>query len=334
MQSSNRPRAKRQPAIRIFSQEFSESTLTDKGPDEFDPAFVITKLGCMVNRALVAGLLESLNLRETSGGNTMWQGTLRDPSGLHYFSVGDFQGEALLAHAAQLSSDLENGDPIQLMMVAKTRLFQSDDGSIYTSLKPEEMCVINPNTYANWLVETSEATMQRIKDSEMIRGLEADDDTYVSAGITRSKTKGMVLAKNHYGEVDSEVYKLTVMRSLDIAEGKNLITPNPISQPSVLDNENNDSGANEQTQTSSEMGDDGDSDAKGDVATDRDVLRATIQTIIRTGDSERGIDLATIIANCEARGFSQNDTDICIDELVDGQIIEEGQFGWFKISQG
>ena len=116
----------------------------------------------------------------------------------------------------------------------------------------------------------------------MIRGLEADDDTYVSAGITRSKTKGMVLAKNHYGEVDSEVYKLTVMRSLDIAEGKNLITPNPISQPSVLDNENNDSGANEQTQTSSEMGDDGDSDAKGDVATDRDVLRATIQTIIQT----------------------------------------------------
>lgn len=323
--ANGRARSKRQPAVRLFSQEFSESTLSDKGPDEFDPAFVITKLGCMVNRTLVAGLLESLNPRETSGGNTMWQGTLRDPSGLHYFSVGDFQGGALLAQAAQLSSDLEGGDPIQLMMVAKTRLFQSDDGSIYTSLKPEEMCVINPKTYANWLVETSEATMQRVKNSETVRGLESDAETFVSAGISRSKTKGMVLARNHYGEVDPEVYKLTVMRSLDIAEGKNQIASIPSNQPSTLDNQ-----SNEVSDDDSAASD----DKEGDVATDKDVLRATVQTIIRTADQTKGIDMATIIANCEARGFSSSDADICIDELLEGKIIEEVQFGWFRISQG
>ena len=38
-------RIKRQSAIRLFAQEYSESNLTEQGVGEYDPSFVITKLG-------------------------------------------------------------------------------------------------------------------------------------------------------------------------------------------------------------------------------------------------------------------------------------------------
>ena len=58
MQSGTR--AKRQPAWHMLASEFSEATLNEKGSGEYDPSFVITKLGAKVNRVVVAGLLEVL----------------------------------------------------------------------------------------------------------------------------------------------------------------------------------------------------------------------------------------------------------------------------------
>ena len=43
----------RQPAWIMLASEFGESTLNEKGSGEFDPTFVITKLGAKVNRVTV-----------------------------------------------------------------------------------------------------------------------------------------------------------------------------------------------------------------------------------------------------------------------------------------
>ena len=86
---------KRQPAVHMLASEFSESTLSEKGSGEFDPSFVITKLGAKVNRVIVAGLLERLETRDTSNGAVIYQGQLRDPSGVHYFSVGDYASDSV-----------------------------------------------------------------------------------------------------------------------------------------------------------------------------------------------------------------------------------------------
>ena len=54
----------RQSAVRIFAQEYSESSLIERGVGEYDPSFVITKLGAKVNRCLVCGGLERMERRE------------------------------------------------------------------------------------------------------------------------------------------------------------------------------------------------------------------------------------------------------------------------------
>ena len=59
-------RAKRQPAVHMLASEFSESTLHEKGSGEYDPSFIITKLGAKVNRVVVSGMLERLEPRAVS----------------------------------------------------------------------------------------------------------------------------------------------------------------------------------------------------------------------------------------------------------------------------
>ena len=83
-------------------------------------------------------MLERLDPRETSNGSTLWQGQLRDPSGLHFFSVGDYAPESMRELTIQLSSRIEDGETIMILMTAKARYFQNDEGAVYTSLRPEE----------------------------------------------------------------------------------------------------------------------------------------------------------------------------------------------------
>ena len=61
-----RARIARQPAHLLLASEFGSATLHEKGSGEYDPSFIITKLGAKVNRIVAAGLLERLELRETS----------------------------------------------------------------------------------------------------------------------------------------------------------------------------------------------------------------------------------------------------------------------------
>ena len=65
-----------------------------------------------------------------------------------------------LAH--QWTERLNDGEPLLVMMTSKTRWYQTDEGAVYTSLRPEEACVVKREVYANWLLDACEATMARM----------------------------------------------------------------------------------------------------------------------------------------------------------------------------
>ena len=179
---SNFNRAKRQPAIRILAQEYSESTLKQQGSGEFDPAFIITKLGAKVNRIVAMGLLELMERRESSSG-LFWTGRIRDPSGLHFFSIGNFQPEELQIQADELLARFQQEEPVLIMMIAKSSMRQSEEGSIFTGLRPEEVTIIDSKQYANLLVEACDATMNRIEAFRNSEKLEHTHSEYKKAGI-------------------------------------------------------------------------------------------------------------------------------------------------------
>ncbi|MAH08410.1 MAG: hypothetical protein CL961_01935 [Euryarchaeota archaeon] len=301
-------RIKRQSAVHIFASEYGESTLSEKGSGEFDPSFVITKLGSRVNRVIVAGLLERIEGRDVSNGSVIYQGQLRDPSGVNYFSVGDYVSDSVKELTIQLAEKLESGEPILLMMVAKTRLYQTDEGAVYTSLRPEEMCLIDSSRYASWLAKTSDHMMIRMSNYMASLDFDANIESMSKSEFSEHQQLGLVAARNHYGELDLEHYRLNVMQALDIAEGKleSASKPAPQRIESTIDEDN----------PADEKGSD---------------IEAAITDIINTLDQGDGVDFETIIVNAEARGFQRSITEEKIEEMSDSGIVHEPAFGWFRL---
>ena len=298
---------KRQSAWHMLASEFGESTLSERGSGEFDPTFVITKLGSKINRVIVAGLLERLEPRDTANGSVLYQGQIRDPSGVQYFSVGDYASESMRELTLQLSPRVESGEPVLLMMVAKTRLFQTEEGAIYTSLRPEEACEIDSNAYAVWLTQACQGTLERMKIFTDSLDYEPTIEALTKAGIPSHMVEGIVASRNHYGDVDLEHYNLNILQALDIAEGKIESATTPAQQLLVEDNKNED--------------DSGESEELSDVLLD----------IIKKLDQGDGVDFETLITNAAARGFARSVTEEKIESLSDEGSIHEPAFGWFRL---
>ena len=299
----------------MLASEFGESTLHQQGSGEFDPLFLITKLGAKVNRLVVAGLLERLEPRETSNGATLWQGQIRDPSGLHYFSVGDYAPESMREFTVQLSSRIDDGETIMLIMIAKARYFQSEEGAVYTSLRPEEAAVITRSTYCEWLVKAAEGMLTRMDTQEKSVSLEKSVDALRTGGIPEHLCESILLANEHYGEIDLETYRLNIMQTLDIAENRipSATTPAPASQVS-LDVEGNEAQNTEEA---------------GAESTD---LNQVILDLIARLDQGEGVDFDTLLSNAAARGHDRDAAEASLDDLSEQGTVHEPRFGWFKIT--
>tara|TARA_B110001452_G_scaffold267405_1_gene277166 strand:+ start:767 stop:1702 length:936 start_codon:yes stop_codon:yes gene_type:complete len=307
---SGTTRAKRQPAWHMLASEFSEATLNEKGSGEYDPSFVITKLGAKVNRVVVAGLLERLEVRETSNGSTLYQGQMRDPSGVHYFSVGDYASESMRELTLSLVEKTEAGEPVLLLMVAKSRWYQTDEGAVYTSLRPEEACEIDAQKYALWLTRACEDTLQRMKHFTDSLSAEPTREGLVAAGVPEHMVDGLLVSRNHYGEIEIENYTLNIMQALDIAEGRMEAASQPVAAPAPSSNEESEGGAE---------------------AGDETEVKDTIISIIEQLDQGDGVDFETVLTNTVARGFDRSLAEEKLDELSNEGTLHEPRFGWFRI---
>ena len=300
---------RRQPAWIMLASEFGESTLNEKGSGEFDPTFVITKLGAKVNRVVVSGLVERLELRETSNGSQMYQGQLRDPSGLHYFSVGEYASDSMREFVVQLLDKVDSGEPILLSMTAKARWYQTDEGAVYTSLRPEEAAIVSRDRYASWLVRACAATLDRLDQHQKSLNCEPTKEAMLSAGIRPELVDGLVAAKVHYGQIDTEGYRLNVMQALDIAEGKMAAAT---TAPPTLN-------LSEPAPEESDSTDDGED------------LHALILECIQAMDNGEGVDFESLVRNLAARGFTREQSEAELDTMSDDGVLHEPRFGWFKI---
>ena len=298
----------RQPAWFMLASEFGESTLNEKGSGEFDPTFVITKLGAKVNRVIVSGLVERLELRETSNGSQMYQGQLRDPSGLHYFSVGEYASESMQEFIVQLLEKVDSGEPVLLCMTAKARWYQTDEGAVYTSLRPEEAAIVGRDRYASWLVRACAATLDRLDQHQKSLNCEPSKEAMLKEGIRKELIDGLIAAQAHYGQIDTEGYRLNVMQALDIAEGKMAAAT---TAPPKLN--------------LSEAASDDETEGDGED------LRAVILECIQAMDNGEGVDFESLVRNLGARGFSREQSEAELDTMSDEGILHEPRFGWFKI---
>ena len=197
----------RETAYRVFSKEFNASTETMKGDEEMSPTYIVSPLGSMINRVMIAGLLTEIDKTGTEE-EPMWRGRVQDESGSFFFSVGRFQQEASASMAG-----LEA--PCRVSIIGKVRTYTNNDGRTYVSVRPEHILEISEDDYKAWLLEGARSLWDRLLVMRNVLNIpDADENTLKSKGFSDQDAKGMIAALETYGQPDSSTYLGMIQNSL------------------------------------------------------------------------------------------------------------------------
>ena len=183
----------REVARRAFAREFNDAHYTFKeSDDERAPVYLLLPTGERANRVFVAGTLTETE--DVGDESEYWRGRVVDPTGTFFVYAGQYQPEA-----AGVLRDTE--PPAYVSVVGKPRTYETDDGSVNVSLRPESITVVDAEVRDRWVVETAERTIERIER------FQAGEGEYVAA------------ARERYGEDVSE-YEGAVVSALEGIEGE------------------------------------------------------------------------------------------------------------------
>jgi RPA family protein len=281
--------------------------LIERGVGEYDPSFVITKLGVKVNRCLVCGGLERMERRDGDSG-PFYRGQIRDPSGTHYFDVAPFQPE-LHPDAEELLARFETGDAILVSIVGRQKSNESEDGGIFTSIRAESFTEIDQETYKSWMVEAADATLRRLDAYAASQGADLTEDGFRSAGVPDDLVSGLIKSREHYSEFDTEAYKVWILKAFSRALGR--------TEESVEVSINSESEPTEEKSVQATEG-----------AEARDVILE-----ILTSSGENLVEYDVLVGACISAGSSREDAEDAIESLKDVSMeITEPRFGFFSIS--
>jgi RPA family protein len=276
----------RETAQRVFAAEYNSSRHEDRGTEENAPNFIVTPLGCSVNRLLFMGVL--MNKTNTGTGETPnYKAEVRDPTGTFFVYAGQFQPQALNA-----LSSLE--PPSLVGIVGKVRTFVKDDGTFYASVKPENVFPVDIPQRDRWILETSQFTLERVR---------ALDD----AASMESPTMEALLEKGHPRRAAESA--LESLRLYEGADHKYIINGIRAALRTVVEGEGKSLDEMPPAPTVPEK-------ATPDV-------KEKVLDFIRELTGERGALYRDIMKRCEGEGIDKITLEETIQALLDeGQVYE------------
>jgi RPA family protein len=180
----------RNPAVRLFAAELSDCTDEFTESDaERAPSYVTLPTGGKANRVLLVGTLTTVD--DVGDGSEYWRGRVVDPTGGVHVYAGEYEPEAMAT-----LRELEV--PTYVAVVGKPRVYEpADSDDAYVSVRPESIQAVDEATMETWVVETADATLERIGRS-----------------IHPNEPNGE-RAKAVYDDVDVADYHLSVEQALD-----------------------------------------------------------------------------------------------------------------------
>ncbi|RRJ31189.1 RPA family protein [Halocatena pleomorpha] len=142
----------------MFATEFNDATYTFKeSSEDRAPVYALLPTGERANRVFVAGTLTET--QDVGSESEYWQGRVVDPSGTFFVYAGQYQPEA-----ATVLREAE--PPVYVSIVGKPRTYETDDGEMNVSLRPESISITDAGTRDRWVVETALRTVERASDAE------------------------------------------------------------------------------------------------------------------------------------------------------------------------
>lgn len=167
MSTNENNRRQREPARRVFAEEYNQATYMFKeGESDQSPKYVLLPSGEKANRIMFIGTLTD---KEQLNGDNNWRGQISDPTGTFYVYAGQYQPDA----AAALS---RLDAPEYVAVVGKPETFTNDEGETYVNVRAEQIVAIDESSRHNWVADAAEQTMARLQALEEVE--EFDDSNY------------------------------------------------------------------------------------------------------------------------------------------------------------
>ncbi|RLM96565.1 RPA family protein [Haloarcula sp. Atlit-7R] len=186
----------REVARRVFAREFNDASYTFKeSDDDRAPVYVLLPTGQRANRVFLVGTLtETEDVGEDS---EYWQGRVVDPNGDTFFMyAGQYQPDA-----ASMLRELE--PPAYVAVVGKPRTYETDEGEVNVSIRPESISEVDEATRDRWVVETAERTLDRVKRYKEADMEDPATDEYIA------------MADEKYEQLSIENYRQSVVGALE-----------------------------------------------------------------------------------------------------------------------
>jgi len=213
----------RERAHRLFSKEFNASTITMKGDEDKAPLFILTPLGCAVNRLIVVGILADRSQEGKDG--TMWSASVADPVGGFRVWAGRFNPQPVTV----LSSIRDEDIPVYVSVIGKVRTYSPSEGVTYLSIRPEYINIVDRDAYNYWIIETTRWTKKRINAIEDALTMEdLNVDSLVKLGHDPEVARGAIEAVRRYKNIDTSYYRDALFDALEVAsksEGEQISVP-------------------------------------------------------------------------------------------------------------
>nr|WP_245188544.1 hypothetical protein [Halarchaeum rubridurum] len=178
----------------MFAAEFDDADYQyAESDEERAPNYVVTPTGARVNRLFAVGVLTSVE----QVNEDVVRARVVDPTGAFVVYAGQYQPDAL--------ASLENADvPSFVAVTGKARTFSPEDSEqVYTSIRPESVNAVTPETRDRWVVSTAERTLARISTfADALDMPERGDDltdALVDRGAPYGLASGISHAVDHYG---------------------------------------------------------------------------------------------------------------------------------------
>jgi RPA family protein len=178
----------REVARRVFASEFNDAGYTFKeSDDERAPVYLLVPTGESANRVFFVGTLtEKEDVGEDS---EYWRGRIVDPTGTFFVYAGQYQPEA-----ASKLRDLE--PPAYVAVVGKPRTYETDDGTVRVSVRPESITTVDAAVRDRWVAETAQQTVERVA------AFDDDGNEYAR------------MAREEY-DLDPQTYKTAALSALE-----------------------------------------------------------------------------------------------------------------------
>ena len=197
----------REVAWRLFAGEYNESNFEVGGGGDRAPTYVVTPLGARVNRLFVVGVLTDVENVGTDG-QPMWRARVSDPTGTFHVYAGQYQPEA----AAKLA---KVRPPAFAAIMGKSRTYSPEPGTVYTSIRPEMVKVVDEGVRDYWIFEACRSLRTRLGAMREAQGMDPfTKDAFVALGYPEDVAEGVVAAAEHYGKVDLARYTSLLAEAL------------------------------------------------------------------------------------------------------------------------